>query len=353
MKPVPPVESAELKQLKADLKLAQDKTSQLEGAHALLAAKLKEAQTMIATPDTRIVGLTKQNQELSTQLATAQAQTAKLQEQLKVASKPAVPVVPVESPELKQLRTELQRAKDEQAASHNKLDSLLNEKSALDQRYQSVSAKLATAEQKLRTAKPGTERDELVVVKKQLEQSQQRLTVAQEAVEAARAEAKRSQRAAADATAKLSETERQLRAARTASAKNEEIIEQLRKDNANLKRERGQNFVAGPVEEEYTGPTIPELKGWRPHNWPPKAAKPKPAAPATPAATASKQGKVTAAIPAPPKPAPDNKTIAPVPAQPVKPAPAQGSGWWPFGKPAAPVTNQPPAVKAPVKAATD
>jgi TolA-binding protein len=180
------------------------------------------------------------------------------------------------------------------------------------------------------------------VVKKQLEQSQQRLTVAQETVEAARADAKRAQRTADEATAKLSETERQLRAVKTASAKNEEIIEQLRRDNANLKRERGQNFSVHSADEEYTGPTCPELIGWRAHNWPLKNAKPKPAEPTVPATAASKQRKVTATIPAPPKPSPA------VPTEPVKPVPAQDSGWWPFGKkPAAAVTNQPPAVKTP------
>ena len=69
-------------------------------------------------PDTRVADLTKQNQELSTQLATAQAQAADLKEQLKVAAKPeatvapVAPAAPAESPELTQLKAELQRAQE-------------------------------------------------------------------------------------------------------------------------------------------------------------------------------------------------------------------------------------------------
>ncbi len=336
---------AELNQLRAELKSAQEKARQLEAAQTELTAKLQQAQAKPApvVPVTRIAELTKRNQELDTQLSVAQTQAADLKEKLRVAMKPAVPV---ESPELKHLRVELQHAKDELIASRKNLDDMLKEKSTLDQRYQNASARLSEAERKLRAAKPGTERDELIVVKKQLEQSQRRLTVAQEAVEAARAEAMRHQRTAAEAAAKLIETSRQLRAVKTASAKNEEIIQQLRQDNANLKREQGQNFNARHAEEEYTGPTIPELKGWRPHNWPLKKATPKSVITVTPATAASKQQEVTATIPAPPKPGPAKS-------EPVKPAPAQDSDWWPFGKKApSAVTNQPPA-KVPVKGATN
>ena len=350
--PAAPAESTELNQLRAELQSAQNKLRELDAARADLKSKLDAALAKPATvapvpapipvpvvtpapaPDARVAGLTKQNQELSGQLATAQAQVADLKDKLRVAAKPALPVAPSASAEVNRLRAELQRAKDEMADSRKNLDNLVKEKSAIDQRYKNVSAKLSEAEQKLRTAKPGAEHDELVVVKKQLEQSQKRLTVAQEAVEAARAETMRAQRTATEAAAKLSETDRQLRAAQTASAKNEDIIQQLRRDYANLKRELGQNFSARRVVEEYTGPTCPELIGWRAHNWPLKVAEPKPAAPTTPATTASKQGKVTATIPAPPK------IGTAEPAGPVKPAPAQGSGWWPFGnKPAAAVTN--------------
>jgi len=371
--PAAPAESPELNQLRAELQRAQDKTRELEATRTDLKSKLDEALAkpapvapvpvpVVAAPDTRVADLTKQNQELSTQLATAQAQVANLKEKLQVAVKPAAPVVAagVESPELKQLRAEIQRVKDELATARKNLDDLANEKSALDQRYQSVSARLAETEEKLRTAKPGTETDELVLVKKQLEQSQQRLADMQQTLETARADAMRAQRAADEAAARIGDTERQLRAVKTASAKNEEVIQQLRDENAIL-REVRQNFGPRRIEEGNMSQPVSELKGWRPRSRQPQGAKPAGGAAVT---SASNQGKVSATIPAP-----------------TKPAPAQGSGWWlwrkspmtnavtsakqtpkrsgspwwwPFGKKTVAVeTNQPPVGTAPAAAVTN
>lgn len=369
----PSAEMERVQRLTGELQRAQDKIRELEAARTDLKSKLDEALAkpapvapvpvpVVAAPDTRVADLTKQNQELSTQLATAQAQVANLKEKLQVAVKPAAPVVAagVESPELKQLRAEIQRVKDELATARKNLDDLANEKSALDQRYQSVSARLAETEEKLRTAKPGTETDELVLVKKQLEQSQQRLADMQQTLETARADAMRAQRAADEAAARIGDTERQLRAVKTASAKNEEVIQQLRDENAIL-REVRQNFGPRRIEEGNMSQPVSELKGWRPRSRQPQGAKPAGGAAVT---SASNQGKVSATIPAP-----------------TKPAPAQGSGWWlwrkspmtnavtsakqtpkrsgspwwwPFGKKTVAVeTNQPPVGTAPAAAVTN
>jgi hypothetical protein len=226
-----------------------------------------------------------------------------------------------------------------------------------------MSARLAETEEKLHTAKPGIETEELVLVKKQLEQSQQRIADMQKALEIARADAMRAQRAADEAATKLDDSVRQLHAVKTASAKNEQVIKQLQDENAIL-REVRENFGPRRVEEGNTPRTVYELKGWRPRNRQPQSAKPAGGAAVT---SASNQGKVSATIPAPAKSAPakesgwwlwkespttnavTNAVVTPkqTPKQSVSP------WWWPFGnKTAAPVTNKPPVVATPAATVT-
>ena len=73
--------------------------------------------------------------------------------------------------------------------------------------------------------------------------------------------------------AQLTDANKKLSSAKAASDKDDEIIRQLRKENALLRiiAERKASATIDPAESEEStnGPSIPELRGWRPRQRPP------------------------------------------------------------------------------------
>lgn len=287
---VPPVENEQVKQLTEELQRARDQIQQLETARNELNAKLQEELSKVAPTQTnaQIEELLKKNQELATQLATAQTQIAEAHERPAVIPTPPVPT-PAQQAEVAQLRTELAQT-----------------------------------------------RGELQQTKADLQQTRAELGTTKQALETAQADNVELRRSYDSVIAQLTDANKKLSSAKAASDKDDEIIRQLRKENALLRiiaeRKASASISPGESEESTNGPSIPELRGWRPHVRPPAVAKqPKPeeAKPQTPpsAMEESGRGKLVATLTAPKKaePVPQKavtepaKTQTNAPSKPVAP----------------------------------
>jgi len=338
--PAPPVENEQVKQLTAELERARDQVKQLETARDDLNTKLQEQLSKVAPTQTneQIEDLLKTNRDLAAKLAAAQTQIeeARARAAAPPPPPPPAPVVPAgPSPEVTQLRTELAEARGELQHTKDEL--------------QQTRAELGTTKQALAKSEV-----DLGTTKQALAKSQ-----------ADNAELRRSYESV---IAQLTDANKKLASAKASGDKDDEIIRSLRKENALLRiiaeRKATASFSPAESEESTNGPSIPELRGWRPHVRPPpvtvkqEAPKPPPPPPTpTPAVEESGRGKLIATLTAPKKaePAPvptatepartqtnaPAKPVAPVkkPTPPPEPAKTQTNA---PAKPVAPLTKTPP-----------
>ena len=287
----PPVETEQVHQLKDELQRAREQVQQLEAARDELNSKLQEQLKQVAPTQTtpQIEALLKTNQELAAKLAAAQTEIAQVREQATAAA-PAVPAPAVEPEIVQQLRTELAQT-----------------------------------------------RGELQQTKDQLQATRLELGTTKQALEKAHADSVELRGSYEAIVAQLTDANKRLASARAAGDKDDEIIRQLRKENALLRIITERKSFAAPAEsdEEESGRTIPELRGWRPRNRTETVTKPAPPAPTPPPpAEQSSREKLVAKLTSPqksttPEPAPEvvsppvkAPTQSPKPA-PEKPAPAK------------------------------
>ncbi|HUI06507.1 MAG TPA: tetratricopeptide repeat protein [Verrucomicrobiae bacterium] len=297
----------------------------------------------------------------------------------------APPPPPVETEQVRQLTTELQRAREQVQqleATRDELNTKLQEQlkkvapaqttpqiEQLLKTNQELAAKLAAAEtevaqmrERASTNAPGAAaapptpaaeseivkqlraelsetRGELQHTKEQLESTRQELGSTKQALEKAQTDSLELRRSYDLVVAQLTDANKRLASAHAAGDKDDEIIRQLRKENALLRiiAERKTLITAAEPDETEGGRTIPELRGWhpRPRAEPVIKAQPKKEPPPrqpTPPSTAeeSSRGKLVAKLTAPQKPVtsqpvPVTPAPAPAPAPVSAPAPAQPS----------------------------
>jgi Flp pilus assembly protein TadD/uncharacterized coiled-coil DUF342 family protein len=309
--PAPAADTEQVKQLTAELQRAREQVQQLESARDDLNAKLQEQLSKVAPTQTnpQIEQLLKSNQELAAKLAAAQTQIAEARERAAsvtvVAPAPAPAAAPAELAEMAHLRTELAQT-----------------------------------------------RNELQQTKQDLQQTRAELGTTKQALEKSQADNVELRRSYDQVIAQLTDANRKLSSARASSGKDDEIIRQLRKENALLRiiaeRKASASISPAESEENTNGPSIPELRGWRPYQRQTAAAKAEASKPQPPQQTPpsameeSGRGKLVATLTAPkttPEPTPV-KTVAPVtpPAKTQTNAPA---------KPVAPEQKTPPPAPAP------
>lgn len=266
MPPAPsPEEMAKIKQLQDELDRAHQQIEQLEAARNEVNTKLQEALQKVPATETspEIEKLLKENHDLAAQLAMAQTQM----EELKQAPKPE-PVKTDESAELIALRAELGEARAELQRTKDELNQA---------------------------------RTELTTTKGELAKSQAEVSDLRTKYDAV--------------LAQLTDANRELSTARQAAQKDNEIIQQLQRENTSLKLMVDRKSISptpaiSPRQSEVsTGPTIPELKGWKPRNRYAQSVKPKPATePAPGKVDESGSTKLIASVTAPPTASPTPET---------------------------------------------
>jgi tetratricopeptide (TPR) repeat protein len=304
--PATAAESEQVRQLTSELQRAHEQVEQLEAARNELNAKLQEQLSKVAPTQTtpQIEELLKTNQELAAKLAAAQTQIAEAGER----ATPAVPVAPATnapavSPDVEQLRSELAQA-----------------------------------------------RDELQQTKQELQQTRLELGTTKQALEKAQTDNSELRRSYEEVIGQLTDANKKLTTARAGSDKDDEIIRQLRKENALLRiiaeRKASDSITTGGNDENTNGPSIPELRGWRPRPRAqpvPKAQPPKPQPPpSTPPSSMeeSSRSKLVATLTAPKKTEPTNETVVAEPPKPQTNAPVKPPV---VVKPPPPATLPPPA----------
>jgi Flp pilus assembly protein TadD/uncharacterized coiled-coil DUF342 family protein len=299
--PATAAESEQVRQLTSELQRAHEQVEQLEAARNELNAKLQEQLAKVAPTQTtpQIEELLKTNQDLAAKLATAQTQIAEARDRAAA----VVPAMPAPSADIEQLRTELAQA-----------------------------------------------RGELQQTKDELQQTRLELGTTKQALEKSQAENAELRRSYEEVIGQLTDANKKLTAAKAGSDKDDEIIRQLRKENALLRiiaeRKASDSITPGGEEENPNGPSIPELRGWRPRSRPQRVAKAKPEAPkpqpeptTTPSTMEeSTRGKLVATLNAPRKAEPTNETVAAEPPKSQTNAPAT---------PPAPVKKSPPPAPKP------
>lgn len=282
-------QAAKTEALVTELQQSRDQIREMEATRADLNAKLQAALSKIAPTETspQVEELLRQNMELAAQLAAAQSQLGKLSE-----TTPASTTSAGEPTEVIRLRAELADA-----------------------------------------------RAEIQRTKDELAQTREQLIAAHKEVETAKAETTQVRRNYDDLVAQLTEANRKLGAAHASAEKGDQIIAELRKENALLHLIADRKTLSTRQPEQTGGHTIPELKGWFPNRRQPPKPQPKPEQlTEAPAITTEKSGrsKLVATLKAPPaKPKTD------------KPAPSETKS---SAKPAAPATEESPAVSPEVRA---
>ena len=307
--PAPAVDNEQVRQLTSELQRAREQIQQLETARNDLNAKLQEQLSKIAPTQTtpQIEDLIKTNLELATKLAAAQTQIAEARERAAAVTSPATaPATSAESSELEQLRTELAQT-----------------------------------------------RGELQRTKEELQQTRSELGTAKQTLDKAQADNTELRRSYDEIITQLTDANRKLSSAKAGSDKDDEIIRQLRKENALLRiiADRKASVSISPVEsgESAAGPSIPELRGWRPRTRPvvvvkERAGTEEPTPQPVPSAMEeSGRGKLVATLTAPKQAEPPPQKIAAVSYETPTNPPV---------KPVAPVKKTPPPPPAEPKVET-
>ncbi len=337
-----PVDPARIAELTAELEQAREQIKKLESTQDDLNAKLQEAlkEVPVTQTDPRVEKLLEQNKEMAAQLADAQQKVAELSEKTGQLVQLQEQVQQLEADrtrltaQLKDARTQAESA----AQPDPRLAELIEQNQELADQLTAAQKELsaartdavATAEsaevQQLRTqltettAKLENTARELVAAQRDLSASREEVRTVRQELETARAETTTLRRDYAAMREKLDEAAKNLWAVQQAGQKDAEIIMFLRKENAVLKEivERRSRFASRPAER--AGPSIPELRNWRPRR---RAAPPKPApAPAEEPAVAklkeSATAQLVAEISAPPPPAPPPAAPPPLTASEAK-----------------------------------
>ncbi|MGA2604538.1 MAG: hypothetical protein ABSG14_09945, partial [Verrucomicrobiia bacterium] len=223
----PPAENEQVKELNAELERARQQIQQLQAARDELNARLQEQLGKVTPTQTnqQIEDLLKTNQVLAAQLAAAQTEAAEARDRAAHVAAPAPtppPALPAQSPELLQLRAELAQT-----------------------------------------------RGELQQTKEQLQETRIELDTTKQSLAKAQADNLEVRRSYDSVIAQLTDANKRLASAKASGDKDDEIIRQLRKENALLRiiaeRKASAPLAGGESEESTNGPSIPELRGWRPH----------------------------------------------------------------------------------------
>ena len=220
----PAVENEPVKELNAELERAREQIQQLQAARDELNARLQEQLSKVAPTQTnpQIEDLLKTNQVLAAQLAAAQTEAAEARERATPVPPPAPQAAPAQSPELAQLRAELTQT-----------------------------------------------RSELQQTKDQLQQTRIELDTTKQSLVKAQADNLEVRRSYEAVISQLTDANKRLASAKASGDKDDEIIRQLRKENALLRiiaeRKASAPLAGGESEEATNGPSIPELRGWHPH----------------------------------------------------------------------------------------
>ena len=296
--PAPTVESEQVKQLTAELQRAHDQVQQLEAARNDLNAKLQEQLNKVAPTQTnpQIEELLKTNQVLAAQLAAVQTEMAEARERAAAAATPPPapvappPTVPAQPSEVERLRTELAQT-----------------------------------------------RGELQRAKQDLQDTRVQLDTTKQALDKAQADNAELRHSYEQVIAQLTDANKKLSSAKASGDKDDEIIRQLRKENALLRiiaeRKASASISPAETEEGAGGPSIPELRGWRPRARPqtvakqqakPEESKPQPQPPPS-AMEESGRGKLVATLTSPkktelPPPPPEQIVVTPAKTQTNAPA---------------------------------
>ncbi len=297
---------------------------------------------------------------------------------------PAAPVAPapaVDNEQVKQLTSELQRAREQikqLETARDDLNTKLQEQlskvaptqtnpqiEALLKTNQELAAKLAAAQTQIAEAReraaavappavaPATPaaspeleqlraelaqtRGDLQRTKEELQQTRTELGITKQALEKAQVDNTELRRSYDEIITQLTDANKKLSSVKAASDKDDEIIRQLRKENALLRiiaeRKASASISSAEGEENANRPSIPELRGWRPRTRPSavakERAKPEESTPQLPpsAMEESGRGKLVATLTAPKQAEPPVQPIVAVidrpqtnvPARPVVP----------------------------------
>jgi outer membrane protein assembly factor BamD (BamD/ComL family)/uncharacterized coiled-coil DUF342 family protein len=277
---------------------------------------------------------------------------------------PGTPAPSAENEQVRQLTSELQRARDQVQqleTARNELNAKLQEQlskvtptqttpqiEALLKTNQDLAAKLAAAQTEIAQAReqaaaagaplaPSTNavpdvveqlRSELAATRGELQRTKEDLQVTRvelgttkQALEKAQADNVEIRRSYDGLVAQLTDANKKLSSARAGSDKDDEIIRQLRKENALLRVIAERKTLISPAEAEDSegNRTIPELRGWHPRNRTETTTTQAPPAQAPSPAEESSREKLVAKISSP------NKSAAPEPGPGTVPPPVKAA----------------------------
>ena len=183
--------AARADQLEADLQRLQEKIQGLETERSGLDSKLQDALQKLsaATSSPQVEELLKKNADLTSQLATSQAEISKMRDELTAAGAPATDTVKLRD-DIGQLQTELQQTKAVVAQRTEELEKLRSENDRLTKSNDEILARLNESDRQLRAAKASTDKDNEIIQQLRKENSLLRQVAGKTSTETREAQAK-------------------------------------------------------------------------------------------------------------------------------------------------------------------
>ena len=325
-----------VQQLTRELQQAQDRIRLLQQERDALKTRLDTELAKPAPADRE------EAQKTLQQLRALQAANVAMEAKLKDAEVKAVQLESLTS-QLQESRDKIRRLEAESAELNTKLQAALTATGTgettpqieeLLRKNVDLTAQLAAARDEIARLREGTDAGQL----------QSELDRAKQERDAARSETEKLRHSQDEVLAQLDTMERQLRAAKASSEKDNEIIAELRKENALLREIVNRKGPGVRKPEETGGPTIPELKGWRPHRRqrPPPRTTPEPVEKESAVPTAMEESGPEKLVATIKSPGPTEASKPPAP--PAPPAPVASVSAPP---PSAPPPSPPPPARKP------